>query len=321
MSESTDNNTPLISIVIPVKNGISTIESCLDGIQKQTLFKQCEIIVIDSGSADGTLELVKNYPVRLVEIPPKAFNHGATRNFGVSLAKGEFVVMTVQDATPADEFWLENMIRHFKDKEVAGVCGQQIVPHKKEYNPHLWFRPQSKPTIKSVQYTSKHEFLNLSPQDQRNACGWDDVTAMYRKSCIVELPFQPVMFGEDMIWAREALMAGHKLVYDNNVQVEHFHAHNPDFTYRRTLIAWLFIYKTFGFLRPKPYHLKDYLLIIYRNFNWGLPLKWIFHNWSILWYVNKAVSTLQNSINNEETHLLEKKLSINIPMGQSNSTK
>jgi rhamnosyltransferase len=312
---------PIISIVIPVKNGAATLEDCLQGIQKQTLYNQCEIIIIESGSTDGTLDILKNYRVRLYQIPPKEFNHGATRNYGVSLAKGEFVVMTVQDAKPADEFWLQNMARHFDDKEVAGVCGQQITPHHPDKNPHQWFRPQSKPTIKSVQFASKQEFLSLSPQDQRNVCGWDDVTTMYRKTALLKLPFHPVMFGEDMIWAKEALMAGHKLVYDNNVQVEHFHAHNPDFTYRRTLIAWLFIYKTFGFMRHKPYHLKDYLLVVYRNFKWGLPFKWIFHNWGILWHVNKAAATLQNTINKRETDLLEKKLAINIPMSQSNSTK
>ncbi len=83
----------LISIVIPVKDGISTIKQCLDAIFAQTLIDQTEVIIIDSGSTDGTLDIINLYPVRLYQIPPGTFNHGATRNYGVSLTKGEFVVI------------------------------------------------------------------------------------------------------------------------------------------------------------------------------------------------------------------------------------
>ena len=56
----------LISIVIPVKNASKTIIKCLDAVKSQTLFNKCELIIIDSGSTDNTLEIVKNYPfVRL----------------------------------------------------------------------------------------------------------------------------------------------------------------------------------------------------------------------------------------------------------------
>jgi len=94
---------PKISIIIPVKNGISTIEACLSEIFKQTLISDTEVIIIDSGSTDSTLEIVKKYPIILHQIPPEEFGHGKTRNLGVSIAKGEFVVMTVQDARPSSD--------------------------------------------------------------------------------------------------------------------------------------------------------------------------------------------------------------------------
>lgn len=102
-----------------------------------------EVIIIDSGSTDGTLVLLQKYPVKIHNLPPAEFNHGETRNLGVQLATGEFVVMTVQDATPATDNWIELMLKHFEDPEVAGVCGQQIVAHDKEKNPLQWFRPAS----------------------------------------------------------------------------------------------------------------------------------------------------------------------------------
>ncbi len=77
-----------------------------------------EVIVIDSGSTDGTLDLLKNYDIARPSPESKEFNHGETRNLGMQLSKGRFVVMTVQDATPADEFWLELMHAHFDDPDI-----------------------------------------------------------------------------------------------------------------------------------------------------------------------------------------------------------
>ncbi len=316
MSENTSMHKPYISIIIPVKNGISTIESCLKGIEKQSLYKQCEVLIIDSGSTDGTLEVLQNYKVKLFKIPPQEFNHGATRNYGISLAEGELVVMTVQDATPSNTLWLENMARHFIDPEVAGVCGQQVVPHHPDKNPHRWFRPQSEGGYRKVQYPNQEDFLNLTPENKKQACSWDDVTAMYRKTALLEIPFQPVMFGEDMIWARDALLKGFSLIYDSTARVEHYHHHYPDYTYRRVLIVWLFIYKTFGYQRANPIVFKDYILIIYRNIKWKLPFKWIWHNWSLNYYISKAVKDFNLSIEMNQLNKIEQKLALHIPQGK-----
>lgn len=315
MSVNIQDSSLKISIVIPVKNGAQTIANCLDGIKKQTLYEQCEIIVIDSGSTDSTLDILKNYQIRLYQIPPKEFSHGATRNYGVSLAKGEYVVMTVQDAVPANEFWLENMVRHFKDEEVAGVCGQQIVPHDPDKNPHQWFRPQSEPSIREVQFKNAGTFKALSPKEQRAHCLWDDVTAMYRKSILEQITFQPVMFGEDMLWAKEALTKGYKLVYDTSARVEHYHHHSPEYTYRRTLIVWFYIYKNFGFISEYPFSIKNYLLVIYRNSKWDLNLKWVWHNWSIMYNYRRAVKEIHLAVKNNTLDKVEQKVMVKVPQG------
>ena len=142
---SAPSKPPLISVVIPIKNEPSEVAACLEGIFRQTLRDQLEVIAIDSGSPQVTLDLLAGYPVRLHQIPPSEFNHGETRNLGVKLASGEFVVMTVADAVAGNERWLEQMLQHFDDPRVMGVCGQQIVPHDIDKNPLQWFRPVSKP--------------------------------------------------------------------------------------------------------------------------------------------------------------------------------
>lgn len=309
-----------ISIVIPVKNGSTTIADCLNAIRNQTIYKECEIIIIDSGSTDGTLEFLKQYDdVKVISIDPKTFNHGATRNLGVQHAQGEFVVMTVQDAVAADNYWLEKMLRHFEDNEVAGVCGQQIVPHDLDKNPHEWFRPQSEPEVKSVQFKDINSFYKLSAAEKRSICGWDDVNAMYRKERLKEIPFESFIFGEDMFWAKTALEKAYKLVYDHSARVNHYHFQFPEYTYRRVLISKVFIYKSLGYSGVQTYAIKDYLLVIYRNFKWKCHLKWMWHNFNIIYYHRKATRAFLKAVRNNKIKDLEQKFALNIPIGKQNN--
>ena len=70
-----------VSIVIPAKNEGETIGQCLKAIHEQDTRYGYEVIVIDSGSTDNTLDTVKTYTsIRLIEIKPQDFGHGKTRN-------------------------------------------------------------------------------------------------------------------------------------------------------------------------------------------------------------------------------------------------
>jgi rhamnosyltransferase len=279
---------PKISIIIPVKNGILTIRQCLNSIFNQTLICQSEVIIIDSGSSDGTIELLKEYPIRLFQIPPQDFNHGATRNYGVSLAKGEFVVMTVQDARPGDNRWLEKMLNHFSDTNVAAVVGQQVVPHDPDKNPHQWWRPVSKPGYIEIYYDNPSDFLRLSGQAKDDACHYDDVNTMYRKSALQEIPFQEVDFGEDMLIVIDLLSNRKKVIYDTNSSVWHYHFQSKDYAFRSTITVLYYKYKIFGYVPQYNYSFIDVLLIIYRNFKYRAALKWIYHNVQIKIQQRKA---------------------------------
>lgn len=253
---------PEISVVIPVKNEVAKIKACLDGILSQTIPVK-EIIVVDSGSTDGTLEILNQYKeVTLIEIPSKEFNHGATRNLGVQYTTGEFVVLTVGDAKPCNNTWIEELLKGFVDEEVAGVCGQQVVPHDLDKNPVEWFRPLSEPEIIRYQF-SNEAFEVLSPQEKKKICGWDDVTAMYRKSVLDKLPFRATSFAEDAQWAKDVLLGGYGIVYNYHARVYHYHLENPQFTYSRTFTVLYHLHKFFNYLPDIPsYSIIDSLKLI-----------------------------------------------------------
>lgn len=286
-TNESDELQPLVSVVIPVKNGIDTLKSCLDGIFSQSVANKMEVIVIDSGSTDGTLELLANYPIRLINLPPKEFNHGDTRNLGVELANGEFVVMTVQDATPASPDWIETMLKHFEDPEVAGVCGQQIVNHDKLKNPLQWFRPASEAKPFAVQFKNPNEFKDLSGKQQHSYCNWDDVNAIYRKSIKKKLPFRRLMFSEDTLWAKDALEAGYKIVYDYRARVYHYHHQNYKFYFKRSYIILYQNYKFYGYIKwPKNPILQmarvKMRLLKMKELGMREKIHWAFYNFNLI---------------------------------------
>jgi len=276
------NKKPLISVVIPVKNGEQTIASCLNGIFQQTLKDQLEVIVIDSGSTDKTIDIVKQFPVRIKHIAPHEFNHGDTRNLGIQLSKGEFVLMTVQDATPVDERWIETLYSNFVDDDIVGVCGQQVVPHHADKNPLQWFKPVSEAEIICHQFSDPKKFTELSGKEQRQYCNWDDVTAMYRKSIFENIPFRRIMFSEDTLWAQDALVAGYKIAYDYKARVYHYHHQNYKFYSKKNFIFLYLNYINFNFFSFPENALSYCLKVFYRlskeRISMIEKIKWTFYN-------------------------------------------
>lgn len=247
------DNVPPISVVIPVRNEAAKIKACIEGILAQSVSVH-EIIVLDSGSTDGTLEILAQYPsVRVVPIEPSDFNHGETRNVGVREAEGAaFVLLTVGDARPVDDRWIERLLNGFSDERVAGVCGKQVIPHEKEANPVEWFRPVGTPNVHRYVFDTPEAFDALRPERKREICAWDDVTAMYRRDVLLKIPFEPVTYGEDTVWAHAALRAGYALVYDEHAQVYHYHVESPDYVFKRTLTSCYFRYRQFSVVPGVP---------------------------------------------------------------------
>lgn len=246
------NRDPLISIVIPVKNGAKWLESLFQSLKRQTLAERVEIICIDSGSVDGSIGVIKQQDVRLINVSPEEFNHGLTRNLGVQAAKGEYVAMTVQDARPANDEWLQQLLDGFTGERIAGVCGQQVVPHDKDKNPVQWFRPLSEPKLEEYQFDTPEAFDNLTSDAKKKICGWDDVTACYRREALLKVPFREINFGEDAAWAMDALRAGYKIVYNKKAQVYHYHNEYTDFAFKRALTVFYHRYKLFGLIPSVP---------------------------------------------------------------------
>lgn len=300
---------PKISVIIPVRNEAKKIRACIQGILNQSI-PPSEIIVIDSGSTDGTLEILKEYSqVRVIEIPGKEFNHGDTRNLGVRESGGDYCLFTVGDAIACDNYWIENLYKGFVADDVAAVCGLQAVPHDADKNPMEWFRPATAvPNMRFVKL-EPGAFEKLSAKEKKDACGWDDVSALYKKSALLSIPFRRITYGEDALWAKDALMAGFTLVYNPAARVYHYHLENYDFTLKRTLTTLYFRYRHFGFLQERPsYNLRTKLSTLKTLFwrtrlSFSERLRWWKYNIEIRRAQAKAYDILVNALTKGEEEL------------------
>lgn len=207
------------SIIIPTKNGGSRFERTLKAIFENSLDGGFEVIVIDSGSTDGTLDVVRRYPVRLYEIPPHEFGHGKVRNSGARLSEGEFLIFLSQDAIPASNNWLSSLIASFNnDINIAGVYGKQLPDGD---NPMETF-------FLLNTYGERYEVKSLPSHTDMPSLRdifFSNVNSAIRKRVWHDIPLsESVNMSEDQEWSKRALLAGYRIAYVPDAPV--YHSHN-----------------------------------------------------------------------------------------------
>jgi rhamnosyltransferase len=230
---------PYVTVFIPTWNSGETFEGVLAKVLDQETSFDYEVLIIDSGSRDGTLDRIRAHPeVRLIEIPNEEFNHGLTRNRAVFEARGEIVVLLTHDAEPYDRHWLETLVGNFADPEVAGAYCHQIP--RTGCNPFQrdrlrgWTHGEGQPERRRLSDPAR--FQELHPFERYRLIAFDDVASAVRKSVMQQIPFEKRQFGEDVAWARAAILAGHTLVMDPRATVIHSHDKSIWYEFKRVYL-------------------------------------------------------------------------------------
>ena len=216
-----------VTIVIPTKNGGERLREVLEIVFAQKTKYEYEVICVDSGSNDNTIEIIKKFPCKLFKIKPEEFGHGKTRNYGASKGTGEFIVFLTQDALPVDELWLESFINAMKEEpDAAGGFGKHY-PYpdcneldKRDLKRHfLNFGTENK-----AFFIDNHELYYTDKGYQQYLAFFSDNNSCLRRSVWEKMPYADVNFAEDQIWARQILEAGYKKIYCPHASV--YHSHN-----------------------------------------------------------------------------------------------
>ncbi len=221
-----------ISVIIPTLNAGQYIKDLLNSLYSQTL-KPNEIIIADSQSDDDTTKICREFPkVKIINVNRKEFDHGATRDMALRQSEGEIVVFMTQDALPANEYTIENLIKHLNSEEnIAVVSGRQIARENASEMEKLVreFNYPSESNIRAKSDIGKYGIKTFY-------CS--DVCAAYNKEIYLKLGgFEhPLKTNEDMFFAAKAVNSGYKVGYAAEAKVIHSHDFTLKEQYKRNFI-------------------------------------------------------------------------------------
>ena len=213
-----------ISIVIRAFNEAQHIGRLLYGITKQT-YPNPEVILVDSGSTDNTLDIAAQYPVKIVHIQPETFTFGRSLNTGIAAATGDLFVITSAHCYPLYPDWLEQLTKPFDNEAIALSYGKQRGGETNHYSEHQFFR----------KYFPDNSVLQQAHPYSHNA------NAAIRRSLWEQHPYDETLTGlEDLAWSSWVMDSGYEIAYVAEAEV--IHQHNETFQqvykrYQREAIA------------------------------------------------------------------------------------
>ncbi len=219
----------MISVVIPVKDGGLDLVRCLEAIARQQVDEEVEVVVIDSGSSDGSVERARRLGARVHEIRPEEFSHGGARNLGAELARGDILVFTSQDAYATDETWLASLVAPLRERERGRRRLRAPAPARggnpvRALLPRLPLRARARArSVSSIPTRSAFEATLFS-----------NVNSAVPRAVLERYPLATdVIMSEDQEWSRRVLLAGLEIVYEPRAAVRHSHAYTVASAFRR----------------------------------------------------------------------------------------
>lgn len=219
------------TVVIPTLNGELYLDRLLTMLEQQDFDGTVEVLVIDSGSTDRTLEIVRNHPaVRLHEIPNSEFGHGKTRNLAARLARGRIVAYLTQDAIPLSVGWLRSLA------EPLDPAGADAVAVFGKQEPRPGCFPLQKYEIQAVfarfgdQLALYQRAAGVPTASELDLLAfYSDVNSATRRDFLLDvIPYRDLSYSEDMAFARDLIEAGYRKAYSPEGSVEH----SNDLTFR-----------------------------------------------------------------------------------------
>lgn len=266
------------SVVIPTKNAGPLLNNVLQQVLQQKTGWPFEVLVVDSGSSDGTLEIVGRYPsIRLIEIAPSDFGHGKTRNFAVEKTSGEFIAMITQDAIPVNEHWLAGLVKVIEqDGNIAGVFGR----HTAHSNATPFTKNELEQHFKGFLAQPIVELDD--PVRYQNEVGYrqyryffSDNNALIRRQVWEKMPYPEVDFAEDQAWARLIIEAGYRKAYAHDAIVAHSHNYGLIERLQRSFDEAYALQRLFGYGGEQSFvnAMKSFLAITRRDAKIAIKLK------------------------------------------------
>ena len=225
-----------VSVVIRAKDEAASIGRTLEILRAQTI--ESEVIVVDSGSTDGTGEIAREHGASVIWIPAESFTFGGALNTGTEAATAPIVVALSAHAFPKHERWLEAMVDAFDHPKVACAVGGERHPSGGMIGARL---------------EQDAELVRRYPWS-----GYSNAAGGFRRELWEQYRFRPDMPGtEDKEWAWHWLQRGYVCVIAPELKVDHDHTKDPlRETWVRARREWI----GYGmYMELEPYPLREAL--------------------------------------------------------------
>jgi rhamnosyltransferase len=198
-----------VSIVIRTLNEAEWLSDALESVASQEMNgRPVEVIIVDSGSTDATLEIAQGYGARIVTIKKSEFTFGRSLNVGCEASRGRVIAMISGHCIPASTTWLSNLIAPLGSEGIVYTYGKQVGHERSKYSEHRLFKKY-------------FPDLNTLPQsgffcNNANSAIFRDVWANNR--------FDEKLTGlEDMEIGKRLVSNGQKIGYVADAPVIHIH--------------------------------------------------------------------------------------------------
>lgn len=223
-----------VSVVIPAFNAGSDASILLRSLRAQTGLESLQIIVVDSGSTDGTVQIAKDHGCQVIEIPSKDFSHSYARNLGAQAATGDYLLFITQDAVPSSEVWIKTMLNAMQATGAAAAsCREEPKPDCDLFgritcyghNKYIGILHDDRLTQRPIPWNN---------DDARLAAQLNDVACLMPRRIFNEYGYRGD-YAEDLDLGLRLLKDRHRLLLMSSAPVIHSHTRSASYHFKRAI--------------------------------------------------------------------------------------
>jgi glycosyltransferase involved in cell wall biosynthesis len=232
-----------VSVVIPTLNGGAELDWLVRKLLSQRAVRSVEVVIVDSGSTDGSAQRAREAGARVVEILPSEFSHSYARNLGARHATGEHLLFMVQDAYPIGELWLYGMLRFLIDHRPEGVVAASCAEYSRSDSDAMY----------DSMINTHYRFLGCLEADRIGRHTGDDHMSLRSMGQLSDvaclIPRELFMrqggyrgdYAEDLDLGMRLIRSGHRIAMLASVKVVHSHNRPAWYYLKRSFVDVIFL--------------------------------------------------------------------------------
>ena len=232
-----------VSVVIPTLNGGAELDWLVRKLLSQRAVRAIEVVIVDSGSTDGSPDRAGAAGARVIDILPSEFSHSYARNLGARHATGEHLLFMVQDAYPIGDLWLYGMLRYLIDHRSEGVVAASCAEYSRSDSDAMY----------DSMINTHYRFLGCLEADRigrhtgedhmslRSMGQLSDVSCLIPRELFMRHGGYRGDYAEDLDLGMRLIRGGHRIAMLASVKVVHSHNRPAWYYLKRSFVDVIFL--------------------------------------------------------------------------------